>query len=240
VLEAPSGFTTPKPWRFWLKPLEDWLPEMTPPVGVLAVHDPRASLLVEACDRLGLRVPDDVAVVGVDNDPLTCQFARVPLTSVSRNDHEAGFQAAALLDRLMAGEPPPDHDIQLPPDGVVLRRSTDTWAVDDADILRIVRYVNEHINQPFGVERLEKLVPFSRRSLEQRFQSCLRCTPYEYILRARVRRAEEMLGGPSPADLGATARACGFADARRFRIVFRRVTGVTPTEYRRRRFRDLR
>ena len=239
VLEVPSGFATPRAWRFWMQPLEDWLPKLKPPVGVLAVHDPRASLLVDACERLGLRVPDDVAVVGIDNDPLACEFARVPLTSVSRNDHRVGYEAAALLDRLMAGQPAPDEDLQIAPDGVVRRRSTESFAIEDPHVKRLIRYVTEHVAEPFGVERLDKLVPFSRRSLEHRFRDCLRCTPYEYILRIRVRRAEDLLAQTAKCDLGNVARACGFNDTRRFRLVFRQITGVTPTEYHRRRLTDL-
>jgi LacI family transcriptional regulator len=239
VLNVPSGFTTPRPWRFWMKPLEDWLPTLTPPIGILAVHDPRASLVVDVCHRLGLRVPEEVAVMGIDNDLLACQFARVPLTSVSRNDHRAGFEAAALLDRLMAGEAPPDGDIQIEPDGVVRRRSTDTVALEDRELKRLARYVREHVDRPFGVERLEKLVSFSRRSLEQRFRTCLRCTPYEYILRIRIQHAEDLLADAAPRNLGEVARACGFTDTRRFRLVFQQHLGVAPSEYRRRRLGDL-
>lgn len=239
VLQVPSGFTTPRPWRFWMKPLEKWLRGLKPPVGVLAVHDPRAALLVDACDQLGLRVPEDVAVMGVDNDPLACQFARVPLTSVSRNDRRVGYEAAALLDRLMAGESAPREDVVVPAGGVVRRRSTDTFAIEDAHVKRLVRYVAEHVGERFGVERLERLVSFSRRSLEQRFQRCLRCTPYEHVLRARVRRAEDILAESPKCSLGSVARACGFNDTRRFRLVFRRITGIAPDEYHRRRLGDL-
>ena len=239
VLEVTSGFTTARPWRFWMKPLEQWLPKLKPPVGVLAVHDPRASLLVDVCDRLGLRVPDDVAVLGIDNDPLACEFARVPLTSVSRNDHRVGYEAAALLDRLMAGQAASDMEITIAPDGVVRRRSTDTFAIEDPHVKRLVRYVAEHIAESFGVERLERLVPFSRRSLEHRFRTCLRCTPYEYILRVRVQHAEDLLAESARCDPGRVALACGFNDTRRFRLVFRQMTGVTPTEYHRRRLTDL-
>jgi len=239
VLEVPGGFGAPRAWRYWMQPLEHWLPKLRPPVGVLAVHDCRAALLVDACFRLGLRVPEDVAVVGIDNDPLACEFAGVPLTSVSRNDRCVGYEAAALLDRLMAGQAPPADDIRLPPDGVVRRRSTETLAIEDPDVRRLVQYVREHVGRPFGVEQLEKLVPFSRRSLEQRFRACLRCTPYEYINRVRVQCAEDLLAGPKQRTLGEIARACGFRDTRRFRIVFQEVTGVTPAEYGRRRLTDL-
>ncbi len=239
VLEVPSGFDAPRPWRFWMKPLETWLPKLRTPVGVLAVHDPRGSLLVDVCLRLGLRVPEDVAVIGIDNDVLACEYARVPLSSVSRNDRRAGYEAAALLDRLMAGQAPPEKDILIPPDGVIRRRSTDTLAIEDPHVKRLAQYVIENVEKPFGVERLERLVPFSRRSLEQRFRKCVRCTPYEYINRIRVQRAEDLLTGPKRLTLGQIARCCGFSDTRRFRLVFQQVTGATPAEYRRHGLADL-
>ena len=130
-------------------------------------------------------MPEEVAVVGIDNDPLACRFARVPLSSVSRNDRRVGYEAAALLDRLMAGHPPPAHDVQIAPDGIVRRRSTDTLAIEDPHVKRLVQYVIDHVAEPFGVETLEKLVPFSRRSLEKRFKKCMHCTPYEHINRVR-------------------------------------------------------
>lgn len=239
ILEVPSGLGTSRPWRYWIKPLQEWLSRLKPPVGLLAAHDSRAALAVDACLRLGLNVPHDVAVVGVDNEPFACEFARVPLTSVSRNDRRVGYEAAALLDRLMAGDAPPEDDIFIPPDGIVRRRSTETLAVEDSDVRRLVHFISEHIDQPFGVEKLEKLVPFSRRSLEHRFRECLHCTPYDYINRVRVQRAEDLLTGPKKHTLSEIARACGFRDTRRLRIVFQQVTGVPPAKYQRWRLSDL-
>lgn len=239
VLEVPSGFGTPRPWRHWIEPLENWLPTLKPPVGVLATHDSRAALMADVCFRLGIRVPNDVAIIGVDNEPFTCELARVPLTSVSRNDHRAGYEAAQLLNGLMDGQAPPEDNIVIPPDGIVTRRSTDVIAITDRQILTLIRYIDEHIAEPFGVERLDKLVSFSRRSLENRFKKSLRCTPHEYIARARVRQAEEFLNAERRQTLGQIAEACGFGDTRRFRIVFQQLTGNSPAEYRRRRLTEL-
>ena len=99
-------------------------------VGVMAVHDYRARVLVDACLRLGLDAPHDVAVIGTDNDPTICEFCQPTLSSISRSAWKVGYEAAALLDRLMAGNPAPEHDILIPPDGLVARLSTDTIAVD--------------------------------------------------------------------------------------------------------------
>lgn len=234
VLEVPPSAGVTLPWNHWREPLEAWLKSLRPPVGVLAVHDFRARVVIDACRELGLRVPNDVAVMGVDNDHVPCELSPVPITSVERDNWRAGYEAAALLDRLMSGESPSEANIFIPPIGVVARRSTDVLILDDPYVTAIVQYVRDHIDEPFGVERLPSVVPVSRRWLEVRFKQCLDCTPLEYIRRARVDRAKELLRSITPYSMGQVAAAAGFTDAAHLRKVFHRVTGMTPSRYRRR------
>jgi LacI family transcriptional regulator len=190
-------------------------------------------MVVEACGPLGLRVPDDVAVLGVDNDPIACEFSNPPLSSISRNDQEVGYQAAALLDHLMGGGAPPDGPVYIPPGGVVQRGSTETLAIENPQIAAAVRYIYAHSGECFGVKQLLGQVGLSRRRLEHYFHECLGCTPYQFINQVRVDRAKELLAGPSRLTFSAIAAASGFSDLRRFRLVFRRLEGLTPAEYRR-------
>ena len=233
VLETPSRFSSRRSTGGWLQPLEQWLKTLTTPVGLMAAFDVRATMVVDACARLGLRVPDDVAVVGVDNNDVTCELCQTPLSSVSRNPYLVGWEAAALLDRLMAGEPRPEQDVLVAPDAVVQRRSTDVLAIEDAKVAAAAQFVRRHVNEPFGIERLLPLVGVSRRWLTHRFKQCLGTTPYEFICQTRVQRAKELLTGAETLPLGRIAEACGFTDTRRFRLVFERLTGITPAEYRR-------
>lgn len=233
VLEVPGSVAARRSWRRWQDSLQRWLKTLKPPVGILAASDARGAMLVDACERIGLRVPDDVAVIGVDNHEATCELCHVPLSSISRNDRKIGYEAASLLERLMAGWTSPGKEILVAPDGVVRRRSTEVLAVEDPHVAVVVRFVREHVHEVFGVERLVPLVPLSRRWLEHRFRSCLAMTPHEFICRTRVERAKQLLAGPQKVPLGQVSRACGFAETRRFRLVFHRITGTTPAEFRR-------
>ena len=233
VLDVPESTKSPLPWNHWMEPLERWLGTLRPPVGILAVHDFRARVVIEACRRLGLRVPTDIAVMGVDNDHVPCELSPVPISSVERDNWRAGYEAAALLDRLMNGGTTAEMDLFVQPKGVVRRRSTDILVVDDPYVTALVQYIRDHVSEPFGVERLSSVVPVSRRWLEIRFKQCLDCTPLEYIRRVRVERAKELLGSLTPHSMDEVAAAAGFSDATHLRKVFQRVTGTTPSRYRR-------
>jgi LacI family transcriptional regulator len=232
VLEAQPGMGT-RTWRDQSRQLERWLSTVQPPIGIMACSDPRAGMVLDTCRQLGLRVPEDVAVVGVDNDPIFSESYEPPLTSVSRNDQEVGRAAAALLERLISGAAPPKSPIFVPPDGIAERRSTETVAVEDADVAQAVRFIAANLHQPFGVEELLREVALSRRSLEYKFRNSLGTSPYEYINQVRVDAAKRLLTSSHALKLAAIATACGFADVRRFRIVFRRLVGKTPAEFRR-------
>ncbi|HBO45057.1 MAG TPA: hypothetical protein DD670_14230 [Planctomycetaceae bacterium] len=220
-------------WQSGLEEIRHCLDDIVPPVGILAVHDYRARLLIDECLRLGFAVPNDVAIMGVDNDDVVCEFCQPPLSSVSRNGYQVGYEAASLLDRLMDGQKLPDHDVLIPPDGVVKRKSTDMVAVHDPHVATAVRFIQDHMEEPFGVERLLRLLPVSRRRFENLFKECLGRTPYEYLCHVRVNRAKEILGGTENLGISEVARRCGFPNSQRFRLVFTRLVGKTPTEYRR-------
>ncbi|MBN2295047.1 MAG: substrate-binding domain-containing protein, partial [Pirellulales bacterium] len=223
VLEVAESSSKPKPWNHWIDPLEQWLAKLRPPVGILAVHDLRARTVIDVCRRMQLAVPNDVAVMGVDNDHVACELSPIPISSVGRNNRKAGYEAAALLDRLMNGHKPPAAGILIEPGDVICRRSTDVLILDDEYITASVQYIREHIEEPFGVERLLKVVPVSRRWLEIRFKQCLDCSPLEYMRRVRVERAKELLSGVQPLRMSAIAQGAGFTDAAHFRKVFLRV-----------------
>lgn len=203
------------------------------PVGIMASIDLRATMLIDSCDRLKLRVPADVAVIGVDNNDVICELCRVPLSSVSRSDLEVGCQAAALLGSLMAHKARPASEILIPPDRIVQRRSTEIVAVSNPVIGAAARYVGEHVAEPFGIERLVQAVGRSRRWLTQHFRSCLSCTPYQYICMVRVEQAKKLLAAGEKLPLAEIARRCGFNETRNLRHVFQRLTGTTPAGYRR-------
>lgn len=239
MLQTPPQANPRQNWQQRVAPLADWLKKLRPPVGLLAVHDYRARTLVDECRRLGLRIPHDVAVVGLDNDPTLCEFCQPTLTSVSRNAWRVGYEAAAMLDCLMAGRTPPLPEVLIAPDGVVARQSTDTVAVEDPYVADAVHFIHEHLGQPFGVAQVVQAGRVSRRELETRFRQAVGSTPYDYICRVRVERAKQLLEAPEATKLHAVAVACGFSGVERMRLVFLRITGQTPADYRQSFGRDL-
>lgn len=230
---VPSGIRMRDRWTNQQTALAQRLKRLKPPFAVAASTDLRASMVLEACARSGFRVPEDVAVIGMDNDPTVAPFSSPPLSSIARNDRELGYQAARLLDALMSGRDPKTRRILIAPEGVVARRSTETLAVDAPELTRLICEIREHLAQPFGVEFLLSRSRLSRRQLERLFQDSLGCSPYALINRLRVERADHLLTTRPDDSLTEIAAACGFPDLRRFRLTFQRLNGFPPAAFRR-------
>jgi LacI family transcriptional regulator len=226
---GPKSDTTP-----WLKhraQLAAWLKTLKTPIGLLVDGAYRARAAVDECQRLGIAVPHDIAVISGDNQPVICEYSLPTLTSVTRDGYRHGFEAARLLDRLMRGETAGESPFLVPPICVIMRRSTDTITVENPHVTTVVRYMYDHLGEPFGIKQLLRLVPISRRMLEKYFQLYLRCTPHDYLCWIRVEKAKQLLQEPGPVALRNVARNCGFRNSLQLRTVFKRLTGQSPTQY---------
>ncbi len=212
--------------------LQRWLQALPKPVGVFACHDVWGLQVVEACRLAGLRVPDEVAVVGVDNDDLLCELARPSLSSIRVPAEEIGYKAAGLLERLLAGTPPSRKPYLIPPAGVVTRQSSDVMAGGDADVTAAVRFIRDHAHLPVRVEDVLRAVPVSRRSLERRFRDILERGLGEEIRRVHLERAKDLLAMTTLPMADVTEQA-GSTSVHYLSRVFRQETGLTPTAYRR-------
>ncbi len=230
---SPSSLSPNRPWQDEMGQLLAWVSQLQTPVGLFAAHDQRARMVVDACRQAGLRVPEDVAVLGVDNDQVACEFSEPPISSIACDWYRVGYESARLLDDLMAGREPPAEDQLIDPKAVVRRRSTDVQIIDHPAVARAAAYVREHLRENFGVEAMLRETRITRRSLELNFKRALGCTPHQYICRARVEYAKQLLVRPQRMKLTNIARQCGFHDLRRFRMVFRRLEGMSPVEFRR-------
>ncbi|WP_414661068.1 XylR family transcriptional regulator [Horticoccus sp. 23ND18S-11] len=208
-----------------------WLKELPRPVGIMAAYDIRGQQVLDACRAAGLAVPDEVAVIGVDNDALLCELASPPLSSVIPNAHRAGYEAAALLDRLMAGKRVPATAHLIAPLGIEARQSTDVLAVDDREVARAVQYIREHACDGINVSDVLRAVPLSRRVLEQRFQRLLGHTPREEILQVRLGRVKQLLA-ETDLPLYLIAERTGFEHVEYLSVLFKRETGRTPSAFR--------
>lgn len=217
-----------------------WLVELPRPAAIFAPNDLWGLQLTEVCRQAGLRLPEEIAIVGVDDDDLLCELARPSLSSVAIPGERIGVEAAALLDRLTARPriKPPKRPLLLSPIEVVPRRSSDVLAIADSDVAAAVRYIRSHAREPIQVDDILRAVPVSRRLLERKFHAILGVGPGEEIRRARIALAKSHLSR-TEAPMTEVARLSGFADQRRLAAVFRQETGFTPTAYRarfRRRF----
>ena len=211
--------------------LRQWLRELPKPVGIMACYDIRGQQLLDACRSEGLAVPAEVAVVGVDNDALLCELASPPLSSVIPNTLRTGYEAAALLNRIMARKRVAPKAHLIPPLGVAARQSTDVLAVEDRDIARAVQFIREHACAGINVGDVLRAVPLSRRVLEQRFQRMLGHTPREEILHVRLNRVKQLLM-ETDLPLYLIADRTGFEHVEYLSVVFKRETGKTPSGFR--------
>jgi LacI family transcriptional regulator len=211
----------------------DWVGSLPSKTGVFVCHDSAAHALVRLALRCGRRVPEDLAVLGTDNDQLICETGPVPISSIATASEKIGFEAAAMLHRLLTGRGEKlDAPRCVQPLGVVTRQSSDVLAVDDPYVAAAMRYIRDHLAQRFGVDDLVAALPISRRFLETLFRRTLGRSPGEEIRRQRMDRACELLRTTdlSISDIG---RACGFRDTALFSHAFRQSMQTTPTAYRR-------
>lgn len=209
-----------------------WMLQLPKPLGFFGTFEGIAAEVLEMCRHMDIQVPEAVCVLGVDNDELTATFTHPPLSSIALPTEKIGFEAARLLDRLMAGKRPPTKPICLAPVGVVTRQSTNLLAIPDPDVLAAVRYIREHIHQGITVEDVLSEVPTNRRYLERKFRQHLGRSPLEEIRNMRIAKAKELLSG-SDLSMPAVARHSGFPNGERLATVFRQEVGITPTQYRR-------
>jgi LacI family transcriptional regulator len=218
-------------WEEQQRRVSRWLKSLPSPVAIFTVDAHRGRQLTEICYLSGIRVPDQVAILAGDTDELMCGVSTPPLSSIALAGRRIGYEAAALLDRLMAGEKPAKKTYKIPPQGVISRQSTDILAIDDEAVVRALRFIQNHAFQDIVVKDILNEVPISRRSLEIQFQHYLGRSPAEEIRRVRLEKGKELLAR-SDFSIGEIAVACGFANTTRFGVAFRKRFGQTPLAYR--------
>jgi LacI family transcriptional regulator len=229
-----DGDTATRNWAVRRKLLTRELKGLPKPLAVFGYNDCVAADIIDACDVAGLLVPEAVAVMGVDNDLILCECVRVPLSSVCHDLEGMAYQAAALLDRLMAGRKPPKAVIRVPPKGLVTRRSTDIVAVDNLQVARALRYVQDHYTNPLlGVESVVAATDFSRRPLEIAFRQEMQRTLNEEIVRVRMEKVKELLTTTNMKVVDVAA-ATGFARPSHLFRTFRKLHGISPKTFRNR------
>ena len=223
--------------RDWMQEralLCDWIQTLTFPVGIVACNDVRGQHVIDACRMLGVAVPEQVAVVGVDNSVMLCELCDPPLSSVAPAAERIGFEAAALLDRLMnenlKSEAPPAQ-IYLPPREVITRQSSDVWAVDDPAIARALHFIREHACEAISVEEVANYVRMSRSTLERNFRRLINGSPQQEIRRVRLQRVQNLLR-ETDLPLANIAELAGYQHCEYMMVQFKKTFGQTPSQWR--------
>ncbi|MEN8661527.1 MAG: substrate-binding domain-containing protein [Lentimonas sp.] len=211
--------------------LSDWLHKLPKPVGIFAVHDPLGRFLCGACQQLYINVPENVAVIGANNDELVCGLSYPMLSSVSIPWGAIGALVGESMQAMLANEPIPEGPVLVPPSGVVMRHSANHLAVEDAALRRTMSYLSERLEDVVSVSQMCDDLRIARRSLERKFKEYYRCTPWEMLCRMRVDRAKQLLTDTNH-PVSIIAELCGFNDPERMAVVFKRVTGEPPTHWR--------
>lgn len=198
--------------------IEEWLVGLAPRTGLFAVSDARAALVLQACSRLGISVPNDLGVIGVGDSRDVCETTSPRLSSIVHNGREVGQAAGDLLERLMQGDPAARRQrLFIAPAGARCRESTAGCAADAALASRAVSYIRDHVGERFGIEHLCRKLGISRRKLERAFQSVFGESPHTRLVRIRAESAVAELKGVRRPSLAHAARTAGFSDARHLR-----------------------
>lgn len=224
---------TARKWRELQRGLIAWLRSLKTPVGLMGCNDAGARHVLEACRTMGARVPDDVALIGVDNDETICDLTSPPLSSVEQGARRMGYAAAALLDRLMSRRKISQLRYVVEPEGVVVRRSTDTLAIEDPDLALTVRFIRDRACEGITVYDVVRQLAVSRSTLENRFKAVMGRTVHAEIDRVRLERAKELIAG-TVLPLKQVAVQSGFNYVQYMTKLFRLRLGQTPAEYRNR------
>lgn len=210
--------------------LKDWIASLPKPLAVFCCNDPKGLDVCELSQAGGFLIPEEVAVLGVDNDTIVCEFSDPPLSSVDLNLHQIGFRAAQLLDKLMQGEP---YVAPAPvaPIGVVSRQSTDILSIEDREVASAIKYIRGNAHRQIQVEDVLKEVPINRRALERRFKKSLGRSPATELRRQRIEIAKQLLANTDHSMADIAGRA-GFQYPQHMAVAFRQITGLTPSAYR--------
>lgn len=197
----------------------------------MACDDNQGQHITEACRLYGIRIPEEMAVLGVDNDEMICEFSDPPLSSISQDAEKGGYDAARLLDHLIKNGMHDFHDIIVKPTQVITRHSTDIYATNDDHIATSLKYIHQNIDKNLHVDEVVKQVPLSRRALEKRFLEVMGYPIYKYIYNLRIEKFTQKLLD-TDMSVFEIALDMGLSDSKNIARQFRQVKGCSPSEYR--------
>ncbi|MBO7685861.1 MAG: DNA-binding transcriptional regulator [Kiritimatiellae bacterium] len=218
-------------WRTFARTLGARLVSAPKPLAVLTYDEADAVRLLAVCQEQSISVPEEVAILSIGNDPILCENQSVTLSSIDQNLERGGYEAAALLDRLMDGKAPPRTSLLVPPAGIVARQSTDTRAVADPTLRHALELLGANLARPYGADQLAAALSLPRFKVDRLFASGLGRSVGDELLRQRLARVKLLLKRPE-LTVASIARQTGFCHAAYLTNTFKRVFGITPRAWR--------
>ncbi len=230
--ESPLDGPEARSWEREQACIARWLKGLAKPVGIMACNDIRGLHVLDACRRDDFRVPEDVAVIGVDDDPILCELCDPPLSSIIPNPERIGYEAAELLDQLMNGATVDFEERLIPPRGLAVRTSTDLLSIEDVHIVAALRFIRANACRGISVQDVLDRVQLSRSALEQRFRKYVGRSPQAEIRALQIQRVKQLLT-ETDFKLNHIAELAGFQHPEYLSVLFKREVGLTPGQYRR-------
>jgi LacI family transcriptional regulator len=219
-------------WYYKTSVLSQWLQSLPKPIAIMACDDERGQHITEACKHAKIQIPEDIAVLGVDNDKMTCNLSDPPLSSINLDTEKGGYEAARLMDLMITKQVKQPYDILVEPTHVITRHSTDIASANDKYIAKALKFIHQNIENRINVADVLKQVPLSRRALEKRFQETTGTGVYKYIYNLQIQKfAQQLL--ETNKTISEIAIDSGFDNSKNISRQFKQVKGCTPVEFRR-------
>jgi LacI family transcriptional regulator len=212
--------------------LDEWLLSLPKPVGLFACDDDFALRISQICKINNIKIPEEISLLGVDNDELICHLSDPPISSIVTDVEKGGYEAGRLIDRMIKGEIVEPFNIIIRPTRFELRKSTEKYDISNGYISQVVNYIEDNFTTDINIEALSDLVPLSRRNLEVRFKEEMGTSIYQFILSCRIDYFAHLLLTTDRA-LFDLALESGFNDCKNISRIFKKIKGCTPIEYRR-------
>lgn len=218
-------------WSYDSELLIQWLKQLPKPIGIMACDDNQGHHITELCQQYGINIPEEISILGVDNDETICTLPQPPLSSINQAVEKGGYEAAALIDKLKKDPNAQYEDIIVYPTHIITRQSTDIYATEDKNISIVLKFIHQNTDKKLNVNDISKLVPLSRRLLETKFKAVTGHAIYSYILNLRIEKfAQKLLESNIP--IVEIAMAMDFTDYKNIARQFKQIKGCTPSEYR--------
>ena len=217
--------------------ISQWLRNLPKPIALFCCDDSHALFISETCKIESLSIPDEISLLGVDNDELICNISDPPISSIELEVEKGGYALGRKLHQQINKEISGPFNVVINPIRIELRQSTEKYNIDDPYVLKMVKYIEAHAEQELRIEYLASQIPLSRRNLELKFKRAMGTSIYQYVLRCRVNRLANLLLSTNRS-LADIADESGFRDYNNVSRIFRKFMGCSPLEYRQKRSFD--